>query len=114
MKNFKEFKDIIYKTIEDINSKDPNYDWSVHSFGKDKVTISWSYLDKGTYFSIKCEEIEEDGMCFITSRDAIDDKMINGHFAQEQDGGQKFYSESYEHAIECAIREIHSHANYCY
>lgn len=112
MKTFRDYKDLIYKTVSEINAEDPNYSWSVHSFGKDRVQISWEYAGKGNYFAINRFE-EAENISFITSRDTFDE-MINGHIAQEQDGNQKFYSDSYETAIRHAIHECAINAHHCY
>lgn len=111
MKTFRCYEKLIRKTVDEINSEDSNYNWSVHSFAKDKVTLNWSYLDKNDgYFSIKIMNPIEthDDEVFITSVTPFGE-MINGHIVSENP--VKVWQESYEKAIKNSIYECFNYAN---
>ena len=111
MKNFRDYESLIRETINKINDKDENWIWTIHSFGKNCVTLRWGYLDgEKKYFSIKIEDPIDtsDGEMFITSRTPLD-KMINGHITHEDH--TKAWQESYENAIKSSLYECFYYAS---
>lgn len=114
MKNFRDYEDLIRSTVKEMDSKDTNYTWSIHSFSKTRVTLTWSYLDKndGKFCITILEPIDtSDGERFITSRTPLDD-MINGHIAHETP--TKCWQESYENSITRSLQECYNYAHKYY
>lgn len=114
MKNFLDYHDLICETVKKLNSVDENYTWKCTYLSAKRVSLSWSYLDKGDgQFKVTLlDPIDtSDGEMFITSRTPLDD-MINGHIAHETP--TRIWQESYENAIVSAIRECYDYAHHCY
>lgn len=114
MKNFRDYETLIRETIKEINKRDKTYDWSIHSFSKDRVTLNWTYLDKNDgRFSITIRNPidESDGELFIISRTPFDE-MINGHICHEHH--TKIWQESYENGITRALWECYEYAHHYY
>lgn len=117
MKNFKDYENMIRSLVNEINEKDPNWDWSIQLFDDYLVRINWTYLDyceeKDNCFTLRLTDPidKEDNDSFITAR-TPNDGMIEGYFATEEpDYG---WQSSWETVLRAAIEEIayYAHSRY--
>ena len=116
MKNFRDYETLIRNKVKEINDKDPNWDWSIKSFGKNKVCIRWSYLDyceeKDNCFILRLVDPDKEfNDQFLTARTPQDD-MIEGYFVSEDH--RYIWDTSWENGLIAAIEEIahYAHSRY--
>lgn len=115
MKTFRDYEDLIRNKVKEINDKDPNWKWTIKSFGKNKVCIRWSYLDyceeKDNCFMLRLMDPDDFNEQFLTAR-TPQDEMIEGYFLHEQvEYGWEY---TYENGIIAAIEQIayYAHSRY--
>lgn len=112
--DFRNYKDLIKTTVKEVNDKDPNWKWSVHSVTKHKVMIRWGYLDY-------CEEKHPKNCFSLTVEYPTDVNLWNAIHCNKPDGeyinlrcfGDKSWDD--DKTIELAIaNSIRSIANYAH
>lgn len=115
MITLRNYEQLIRDCVKEISDNDPNWDFVVKSFAKDRVRIRWTYLDycgeKNNCFFLHLREYDEEfNDYFITSR-TPDDSMIDGHIVTTIIDTKKSWQESFENAIKSAIDEIADYAH---
>jgi len=115
MKTFREYEELIRTRVAQENDKDPNWNWSVHSFGKDLVRIRWGYLDycqeKNNCFLFRLLSVpESEGYeeHYVTTR-TPHDEMIYGEFVTENPGYA--WQTTYEKGIKIALEALFDYAH---
>lgn len=118
MKNLRDYESLIRNKIKEIDKADENWKWSIHSFSKNRVRISWGYLKymgcKNEYFTMELgyhdEEFHDQNLVARTpEREIIELCMIG-----EDSSNLKSWQSSFEHGIISLLEEIayYAHSRY--
>lgn len=113
MKNFRDYESLIRKYVNDIDNRDPNWTFTVKSFGKHRIRIRWSYLDycgeKDNCFILRLRDPDDEFEdSFLTVR-TPDDQLIEGYFVSDNRRGS--WQSSWESGLLAAIEELASYAH---
>lgn len=110
MIDLREYGDLIKKCVAAENAKDANWKWLVKSIGKKVVRIRWGYLEylgEKETFSITTESFDDCLGDTVTWRHPSGD-MISFATIGNRPGDN---AESFEKAIEMAMRGIAGYAH---
>lgn len=120
MKTLKDYENLIRSTVKEIDAKDPNWKWSVHSFAKDRVRIRWGYLDycgeKNNCFELTISDDYDDndypGERWLNIK-LPDGTRITGEFVNDADKKHS-WQVSWESGIKSLLSEMayYAHSRY--
>lgn len=114
MKTLRDYEQLIRDCVRKISDNDHNWNFSVKSFAKDKVSIRWTYLDychekNNCFFLILKDYDEEDQEYFLVARTPYD-QMIDGELVTDRED-KKSWQVSFENGIKYAINQIADYAH---
>lgn len=114
MKTLRDYEQLIRDCVKKISDKDPNWDFTVKSIAKDKVSIRWTYLDyceekDNCFYLILRDYDEEDQEHFLVARTPYD-QLIDGEMVTDRED-KKSWQVSYESGIRYMISAIADYAH---